>query len=227
MKWFKHDADANVDAKLMKVRHKYGAEGYGLYWYCIELIAGEVCPKNITFELEHDAEILALELRIDQLRVQEMMSYMVNIGLFEESEGAITCMKLAKRLDDTNAKNPQIREILSRVEIQNTRRNSETLGESPKKSRQIRLDKTKQNNRASKDQFAEFWDEYPKKKNRGSAESAWKKVKPEDAALIMADLTSRAWPENHQFIPYPSTYINGKAWLDEDGATATTGEVIY
>jgi hypothetical protein len=59
MRWFKHDADANADAKLKKVRIKYGMQGYGLYWYCLELIAGNVDVDNITFELEHDAEIIA------------------------------------------------------------------------------------------------------------------------------------------------------------------------
>jgi len=28
MKWFKHDSDANQDAKLKKLRLKYGAQGY-------------------------------------------------------------------------------------------------------------------------------------------------------------------------------------------------------
>ena len=42
MKWFKHDSDANQDAKLKKLRLKYGAQGYGIYWYCLELIARNV-----------------------------------------------------------------------------------------------------------------------------------------------------------------------------------------
>ena len=40
MKWIKHDTNANQDAKLKKLRMKYGLEGYGMYWYCLELIAG-------------------------------------------------------------------------------------------------------------------------------------------------------------------------------------------
>ena len=41
MKWFKHEAAANMDAKLQEVLLDYGLEGYGLYWYCLELIAGK------------------------------------------------------------------------------------------------------------------------------------------------------------------------------------------
>ena len=71
MKWFSHDSNARSDVKLRKVLMRYGADGYGLYWYCLELIAGKVDGSNVTFELEHDAEILAHDLRIDSLRVDE------------------------------------------------------------------------------------------------------------------------------------------------------------
>lgn len=137
MKWFKHDSDANTDAKLKKLRHKYGITGYGLYWYCIELIAGSVSPKNITFELEEDAEIIALEWRLDQLKVQEMMCYMAEINLFDITENnRIRCLKLARRLDDTNAKNPQIKAIIDGMD-------SDLLGVSPNNSDKVRPDKTR------------------------------------------------------------------------------------
>ena len=135
MKWFKHDSDANTDAKLKKLRHKYGITGYGLYWYCIELIAGSVSPKNISFELEEDAEIISLEWKLDQLKVQEMMQYMAEINLFDITENnRIRCLKLAKRLDDTNAKNPQIRSIIEGMD-------SDLLRLSPTKSEEVRPDK--------------------------------------------------------------------------------------
>lgn len=140
MKWFKHDSTAHTDAKLKKVKHKYGMIGYGLYWYCIELIAFGVDKDNISFELEEDAETIALEWNLDQMKVQEMMGYMVNLGLFEDSSGTVTCLKLAKRLDDTNSKNPQIRAIIDRM-------NSETLGETPNNSGQTRLDKNRIDNK--------------------------------------------------------------------------------
>ncbi|MCP3699064.1 MAG: DUF4373 domain-containing protein [Aliivibrio sp.] len=41
MRWFKHDSAAHIDARIKKVKHKYGIVGYGLYWYCIELIGSE------------------------------------------------------------------------------------------------------------------------------------------------------------------------------------------
>ena len=100
MKWFKHDSDAGNDAKLRKLRIKYGAQGYGIYWYCLELIARNVEKHNLTFELEHDAELIAEDFRLSGELVQEMMTYMVNLGLFENTQGVITCLKMSTRTDE-------------------------------------------------------------------------------------------------------------------------------
>jgi hypothetical protein len=112
MKWIKHDTDANQDAKLQNVMLDYGLEGYGLYWYCIELIAGRVDKENITFELEHDARIIARNTGSTATKVEEMMRYFVKIDLFEDIGGVITCMKLAKRLDKSMTSNPEMRSLI-------------------------------------------------------------------------------------------------------------------
>lgn len=104
MKWFRHDSTANQDSKLKKLRMRYGLKGYGLYWYCLELIACKVEQNSLTFDLEHDAEILAFDLGIHIDEVNEMMTYMVDLELFESSHGVITCLKLAKRADEYTVK---------------------------------------------------------------------------------------------------------------------------
>ena len=100
MKWFKHDSDASNDAKLKKLRLKYGAQGYGIYWYCLELIARNVEKHNLTFELEHDAELIADDFKLSSDLVQHIMTFMVEIGLFENTNGIITCLKMATRADE-------------------------------------------------------------------------------------------------------------------------------
>jgi hypothetical protein len=142
MKWFKHDSSAHIDAKLKKLKHKYGIIGYGLYWYCIELIALNIDAKNFSFELEEDAETIAIEWDLDQIKVQNIMIEMVRLGLFENhANGRITCLKLAKRLDDTNSRNPEIKTILSKLSDKNSEDSSENFGDlRPDK---IRLDKNR------------------------------------------------------------------------------------
>lgn len=113
--WFKHDTDAFQDAKLKRLRIKYGMQGYGLYWYCIELITSNISESNITFELEHDAELISHDTGIHYELVEEMMQYMVNAKLFENSNGTITCFKLAKRLNQSMTSNPQMRNLIKEI----------------------------------------------------------------------------------------------------------------
>ena len=115
MQWFKHDSNASQDAKLKRLRMKYGLEGYGLYWYCIELIATNVDQNNLTFELEHDSEIIAFDTGIHAERINEMMAYMVNLGLFESNNNAITCLKMLKRLDQSMTSNKVMREMITKA----------------------------------------------------------------------------------------------------------------
>ena len=104
MKWFKHDTDANMDAKLQEVMLDYGLEGYGLYWYCIELIAQNVNGDNLTFELEHDCRIIARNTGSTPQKVEQMMKSFIKLGLLDEDSGHVFCLKLASRCDDFTAK---------------------------------------------------------------------------------------------------------------------------
>lgn len=121
MKWFKHDADANRDDRLEKVLMRYGAEGYALYWLCLELIAAPIDKHDLNFELKHDSEILAYRLKMDSAKVEEIMKYMVGIGLFEISQTSnrITCLKLASRIENSIVKNNQIKQIQALIKENN------------------------------------------------------------------------------------------------------------
>jgi len=141
MKWFKHDADANADAKLQNVLLDYGLEGYGLYWYCIELIAGKVDVDNLNFNLEHDARIIAKNTGSTLQKVEQMMKYFVKIGLFECSENVISCFKMAKRLDKSMTSNPSMRELIHKLKSEN---HDGIMTESDSVMQdKIRLDKTR------------------------------------------------------------------------------------
>lgn len=69
------------------------------------------------------------------------------------------------------------------------------------------------------DGFDEFWNAYPKKNSKGRAEQAWKKHKPNIDLVMKAlawQIESDKWQEKDgKFIPYPASYINAQAWLDE------------
>jgi len=76
------------------------------------------------------------------------------------------------------------------------------------------------------DGFEQFYRLYPRRQKRPSAESAWKKLKP-DAALretLLAALAKHCmrpdWiKDGGQYIPLPASWLNGRCWEDELLAT--------
>lgn len=233
MKYFKHDSNASLDVKLKKLLRKYGFAGTGMYWYCVEMIASKLCKENISLALEEDSESLALEGNIDESLAEEMLNYMVSKKLFTKEDGKILCRSILKRLDDTQSKNPEIRAIIKESAdseenkeapinsemLGHTPKNSEELRKTPKDSEQIRLDKISNKTYAH---FEEFWKAYPNKKSKGRAESAWKKIKPNEQLRveILQGLeqakTSVDWKkDNGQFIPHPATWLNARGWEDD------------
>ncbi len=70
--------------------------------------------------------------------------------------------------------------------------------------------------------FDEFWNAYPKKKNKGDAEKAWKVIRPTRelvtkmlASLQVAKQSADWLKDNGQFIPYPASWLRAKGWEDE------------
>ena len=71
--------------------------------------------------------------------------------------------------------------------------------------------------------FNRFWLAYPRKKSKGDALKAWKKLRPNEQlvttmlAAIERDKSSEQWrKDGGQFIPYPASWLNARGWEDED-----------
>jgi hypothetical protein len=69
--------------------------------------------------------------------------------------------------------------------------------------------------------FDEFWKAYPRKTNKGFARKVFEKLKVDDALLtkmIQAIYVQNknVWKDkDQQYIPHPSTWLNGERWDDE------------
>jgi len=146
VKWFKHDSCANRDEKLEKVLLKYGADGYALYWLCLELIADRIDAANVQFELKHDAETLGARLKIDTLRVEEIMKFFIKIELFECENARITCLKLAERIENSIVKSIEVKKIQEKI-----RDNPGKSGKNPDNSGQRRLEERRRDKKANTD----------------------------------------------------------------------------
>jgi len=79
------------------------------------------------------------------------------------------------------------------------------------------------------DDFEKFWDVVPRKVGRGQAEKAWRAaLKGADAATIIAAMKRYAEQrkgQEQQYTAHPSTWLNGKRWLDETNKPAAPATV--
>ena len=72
-------------------------------------------------------------------------------------------------------------------------------------------------------EFLQFWNMYPKKVGKGAAYRAWGKIGaingllPQILQSIQDQKKGEQWcKENGQFIPHPSTWLNGAYWENEE-----------
>ena len=76
--YFSHDSNARNSDKLMKVRMKLGAEGYGIFFMLIERLREEEGYKSTI-----DYDTLAFDLRVEPEKVKQVVE---NYDLFKFTE---------------------------------------------------------------------------------------------------------------------------------------------
>ena len=77
--YFNHDCDARNDEKLIALRIRYGAEGYGVYFMLIEML--QAAPGCV---LEKDYKALAFDLRVSARRIKSIVE---DFDLFTPTDG--------------------------------------------------------------------------------------------------------------------------------------------
>jgi hypothetical protein len=71
-------------------------------------------------------------------------------------------------------------------------------------------------------EFEDFWKSYPRRIGKGEAWKSWKRIAPDQSlrericASLAVQSQRKEWlKDGGQFIPHPSTWLNGARWLDE------------
>ena len=77
--YFNHDSNARNDEKIVALRIRYGAEGYGVYFMLIEML--QAAPGCV---LEKDYKALAFDLRVSARRIKAIVE---DFGLFTPTDG--------------------------------------------------------------------------------------------------------------------------------------------
>ena len=98
---------------------------------------------------------------------------------------------------------------------------------SKKEEKRKHLSASAMNDLPIADGFEEFYRAYPKHVSKDAALRAWRKVKPEERDAILARVELNKVGEwagkEKQYIPNPSTWLNGRRWTDEILPGGTNG----
>lgn len=90
--YFPHDSNARNSDKLIPVRMKYGAEGYGIYFMILERLRDENNYMSVV-----DYNVIAFDLRVDTSKVKDIVE---NFGLFAFTEKG-ECFYSEKLINDS------------------------------------------------------------------------------------------------------------------------------
>jgi len=149
-----------------------------------------------------------------------MMKRFVDVGLFENIDGKITCLKVAKRLMGSATSNPEMRKMIQNIKLNHdsVMTASDYISADKNRLDKITIDKTKPS-MAVDENFELFWKEYPKKVGKEAARKSWNSNKPPIDlvldSLIWQKRTTQWNKSDGQYIPNPATWINQGRWQDE------------
>jgi len=81
--------------------------------------------------------------------------------------------------------------------------------------------------------FDKFWEAYPRKKSKGQAEKAWRKINPDEQlcqsimeGLDQATRSDQWTKDGGRYIPFPATWLNAKGWEDEHDDHDPIGPIL-
>lgn len=109
--WFPHDCTAFSDAKLLRVRARYGWEGYAFYFVTLEWMyqmADAIADRS-------DIGSLSLVLGIDEEKTYAFVDYCIEVGLFAQDEqGRVSSPRLVSEKVKEHEKSSKAKEAAER-----------------------------------------------------------------------------------------------------------------
>ncbi len=243
--WFRHDV-AHSDS-LAIMQHKWRNDGYA-FWFKLREALARAQGHVISIKEPARWELFLAEMHLEDDQAHEMLALLARVGEIDkdlyELDGVIWCQEFVDGLRKLYDK--RINLLPEKPTLINTSRAGKSGGaevsdaETRHSTVQDRTGETPPTPPAGgkpptpppddilskplRASFDLFWSMWPKakKKSKGKAERAWKKLKP-DAELLAAIMgklkqaqASVEWAkEDGKYIPHPSTWLNAKGWEDE------------
>jgi len=162
MQYFKHQSNMRNDLKIKRVISKFGLEGYGLYNLIIESITESLSTDSPLPDLQENCEDIAEFYNGNTAKVNEMMNFMINQGLFniDEITGSILCNKVYKFLDTSQTRSEKLRLMISNYKT------STKLLEAENHDRSQHVSDSHRQNKTCNDKSEELEEELEKNKKK-------------------------------------------------------------
>ena len=91
-KYISHDINARTDIKMLRLRKKLGAEGYGIFWMLIEFLANQDDFKFLLSEID----LISDEIKVPEKKI---LSVIKDFGLFKIENGYFYSESLNSRIN--------------------------------------------------------------------------------------------------------------------------------
>lgn len=109
--WFPHDSTAFSDAKLLRLRARYGWEGYAYYFVTLEWMY----QTADAIALRTDVPLLAMLIGKDEAFMEKFIQYCVDIDLFsEDDKGGLFSYRLVEEKAKEREKSIKAKESAER-----------------------------------------------------------------------------------------------------------------
>lgn len=139
--YFSHDSNARNDDKILKLRSKFGYEGYGMFWAIIEVLRES---SNYKFEL-NNIRLLQLSLGCSARKLQSFIEFCLNIGILAKDNQFFWSERLLKSTTLFNKKKAVLSEIGKKANESRWNRDSAKDSVTVSASDPIKLKKSKEN----------------------------------------------------------------------------------
>jgi hypothetical protein len=107
--YFSHDSNARHDRKILPMRTKYGAEGYGWYWMLVEMMREEDGYKLSVAET-YDIDAYAMQMQCDSKDLRRFIKDCIEkYDLFKSENGYIWSESLIRRMKVLEKRREQAR----------------------------------------------------------------------------------------------------------------------
>lgn len=243
MRWMKHMTNARDNETLSELMECFGAEGYGVWWIILELIASQM-DKSDKCHARYSLKKWARSCHVSVKKFTKIAEFLSKHEQFSVKKCdktddflIIECPKLLKFRDEYSRKSGQTHDKVRKKsgatpeQKQNRTEQEEKQEQEPSSSEEeFYLTKKKRKLKGKRlETFLMFWEAFDYKKSKADAADSWYEIpqltdKLVDAICLAAkkEASNRQSVINKGLTPiFPQGWLSSRRWEDEASSKKT------